>query len=401
MAEEKEFDVFISHASEDKREVALPLLDALRREGVSVWIDQQELALGDSLRGKISEGLRRSRYGIVILSPTFLKKRWPADELHSLLALEEDGRKRLLPIRYQMTQEELTRQEPLVGNRMSISISDDFEGAVAAILRVVKAPTALKTRSFAIDLSHGQRNWNHLLAFTDGSDLKLHRILRGFYEEPEALEQCSALFVPPPFHTRHNERNRLAGELGRERRWIVYCGMLCRAAPCDEHSELAWRFDFDLSDNLLMPEKGREADDRTHVFSRDPTFGVHISFQQESHPILSGVGDIALVSAASIVNSTQQEPDLLIKVPPDTVVKRPLGHIQPDGSRPNIEAYVIERQGTAAVFAARTYGRGRVAISGTWKICIVDFGDNLKFLRNTMTWLAGGEASVRLDSDSR
>src|SRR5438552_2325937 len=128
MAEKEEFDVFISHASEDTRAVALPLADTLRREGVTVWIDQQELKLGDSLREKIGEGLRKSRYGIVILSRAFLTKRWPADELRSLLAMEEAGRKRLLPIRYQLTQEELTQQQPLVGDRLSFSVSDDFDG---------------------------------------------------------------------------------------------------------------------------------------------------------------------------------------------------------------------------------------------------------------------------------
>lgn len=40
---DKEYDVFISHASEDKEEVARPLAEALRKNGLSVWYDEFEL----------------------------------------------------------------------------------------------------------------------------------------------------------------------------------------------------------------------------------------------------------------------------------------------------------------------------------------------------------------------
>jgi len=61
-------DVFISHASEDKLDIARPLAEALKLRGLSVWFDEYELTLGDSLRRKIEEGLRSSRFGVTILS---------------------------------------------------------------------------------------------------------------------------------------------------------------------------------------------------------------------------------------------------------------------------------------------------------------------------------------------
>ena len=42
-------DVFISHATEDKEAVALPLAHALQEHGISVWYDEFELRIGDSL----------------------------------------------------------------------------------------------------------------------------------------------------------------------------------------------------------------------------------------------------------------------------------------------------------------------------------------------------------------
>ena len=80
------YDVFISHASEDKEAIARPLYEALKARGLSVWFDEAELTLGDSLRRKIDDGLARCRYGIVILSPRFLEKEWPQRELDGLVA---------------------------------------------------------------------------------------------------------------------------------------------------------------------------------------------------------------------------------------------------------------------------------------------------------------------------
>ena len=61
-------DFFISHASEDKDEVARPLALELRKHGFNVWFDEFELRVGDSLTKKINAGLARSRFGVVVLS---------------------------------------------------------------------------------------------------------------------------------------------------------------------------------------------------------------------------------------------------------------------------------------------------------------------------------------------
>ena len=53
----RQYDVFISHASEDKDEIVRPLANALRSEGLEVWYDEFSLRIGDSLRRKIDHGL--------------------------------------------------------------------------------------------------------------------------------------------------------------------------------------------------------------------------------------------------------------------------------------------------------------------------------------------------------
>ncbi len=83
-------DVFISHASEDKEAIAKPLADALKARGLAVWYDDFSLKLGDSLRQSVDRGLARSRLGVVILSPYFFEKHWPAQELNGLATREVD-----------------------------------------------------------------------------------------------------------------------------------------------------------------------------------------------------------------------------------------------------------------------------------------------------------------------
>jgi hypothetical protein len=59
------WDVFVSHASEDASTVAQPLAAGLRRAGLKVWMDDEELQVGDSLRRRIDEGLARSRHAVI------------------------------------------------------------------------------------------------------------------------------------------------------------------------------------------------------------------------------------------------------------------------------------------------------------------------------------------------
>jgi len=87
------WDVFISHASEDKAAVARPLGDILAASSITAWLDEAELKLGDSLREKIDDGLNHSQFGIVILSPNFFAKRWPKSELDGLFAVRHTRRR--------------------------------------------------------------------------------------------------------------------------------------------------------------------------------------------------------------------------------------------------------------------------------------------------------------------
>lgn len=136
----KKWDVFISHASEDKQAVAIPLAEALRRGGLNVWLDQQELRVGDSLREKIDEGLAQSCFGVVIISQSFLKKQWPKRELNGLVAMEEDGRKVILPVWHGITKAELSNHSPILADRLGANTEQGIANAAQLIMDVVLSP---------------------------------------------------------------------------------------------------------------------------------------------------------------------------------------------------------------------------------------------------------------------
>ncbi len=69
---EEEYDVFVSHAWEDKKDFVDEFVEELRKQGLKVWYDTNKLKWGDSMREKIDKGLAKSRYGVVVLSPNYI-----------------------------------------------------------------------------------------------------------------------------------------------------------------------------------------------------------------------------------------------------------------------------------------------------------------------------------------
>lgn len=80
----KPWDVFISHASEDKASLVRPLAEALKEYGVKVWYDSFNLRPGLSLGRSIDTGIAGAEFGIVVLSPHFIAKEWPRYEFDAL-----------------------------------------------------------------------------------------------------------------------------------------------------------------------------------------------------------------------------------------------------------------------------------------------------------------------------
>lgn len=121
---QKEYDFFISHASEDKEAIAEPLAKALINRGARVWYDKFTLAVGDSLRESIDYGLVHSTFGIVILSEVYFKKFWTGKELNGLFAKQEEGRKVILPLWHNVTKDIVKQKSPILADMLALKTAD-------------------------------------------------------------------------------------------------------------------------------------------------------------------------------------------------------------------------------------------------------------------------------------
>jgi hypothetical protein len=142
-----DFDVFVSHASEDKERFVRPLVSALDEAHLSVWFDENELRPGDSLIQAVEKGLARSRFAIVVLSPAFFAKRWPRTELDALASRElATGDSVLLPIWLDVDADAVREYSPLLANRYAIIGErgvDYTAGAIAQRIRPGRSPIVL------------------------------------------------------------------------------------------------------------------------------------------------------------------------------------------------------------------------------------------------------------------
>ncbi len=113
---EYQYDVFLSHASEDKDDVARPLALALRQRGLRVWYDEFELRIGDNLIAKLNAGINASRFGILVLSKAFFGKDWTEYELNTLESLTVTEDYILFPIWHNISVEELRAYRASLAN---------------------------------------------------------------------------------------------------------------------------------------------------------------------------------------------------------------------------------------------------------------------------------------------
>ena len=141
------WDVFISHATEDKEQIARPLAEALKAAGLKVWYDEHTLTLGDSLSQSIDQGLSKSRYGIVILSEAFFAKAWPRRELDGLTTREVSSGKTILPIWHNINRLKVEQFSPTLADKVAVSTSNGIDSLVVAILQVINAESIQKPPS--------------------------------------------------------------------------------------------------------------------------------------------------------------------------------------------------------------------------------------------------------------
>ena len=145
---------FLCHASEDK-EIARPLAEELRRNGVDTFYDEWEIGPGDSIRQKIDEGIGDCTHFIVLLTPISIEKPWVKAEIDAGFGRNLKGECKFIPLR--------------------------------CGLEVDRLPSLLEAKlSPAIDGSHDKSNIKKLIDFIHGIGVS-----PPLGEPPQAIQESS------------------------------------------------------------------------------------------------------------------------------------------------------------------------------------------------------------------
>lgn len=120
---DESYDVFISHAWEDKEDFVDEFVIELESLGIKVWYDKQCIKWGDSMRARIDDGLKKSKFGIVVISPDYIAngKYWTKAELDGLFQLESVNGKTLLPIWHNITKQQVMNYSPIIASKLAMT----------------------------------------------------------------------------------------------------------------------------------------------------------------------------------------------------------------------------------------------------------------------------------------
>ena len=125
-----EHHYFISYASEEKQKIAKPLFKELEKRGYKIWFDEECIEPGDSIRESIDNGLLNSGRIIIILSTKYIEKHWTKLEFNAVISIQ----KRIIPIWYQVSFEEVKKFSPMIADIRAISYNGDINSIVDSII---------------------------------------------------------------------------------------------------------------------------------------------------------------------------------------------------------------------------------------------------------------------------
>jgi len=392
----KKWQVFISYAHEDKA-TAAALAAALDQAGLSVWIDNQEITLGDSLVAKINDGLKNSQFGVVILSKNFFAKSWTMNELQGLMAKQEFS-KTILPVLHDMDHRELVQIAPLFGGLVHSSTSIGLQALSQEIANAVgKAEQVVKNRTVAFDISHRQGQWNGFVPAVRGivGD-KLLEIDNGLAARSDDLRDCKVLILALGWHVEFSRQ-----DITLVRDWVQAGGglFLLGFYLADSHHEtnpsaLARALGFSFRNDIVMPHgqtSRRESQDQ--AFDMNGRFAVSAPKPAGiKHPITARVRELAVLSACSI--EPIDLPEYEIRAVPDAAVVDVTGRPSEAGYMLQVHDYVPSSRTEPTILAAWKYGQGRVVAAGTWKLFTLRQSDNLRLVKNAIAWLESPKIAV-------
>lgn len=239
------WDLFISHASEDKERLVRPLAKLLEKSGVKVWYDEFSLSLGDSLTESIDKGLLESKYGLIVISKAFFEKNWTDYELKSLLTKEIRGTKVILPVWHDVTPDFVASKSLYLADKKAITSDSGIEKLAFEIIKVVR-PDIINShllkrafRNVAGETVQKKMSELHVIEGVRHKTLPLHLVV--------ATDVFSSLF---PFNSYNEMLKDFARDADYDKEFVVWATISC--AYLDVMREFGLSFSDEKSKELFQ-----------------------------------------------------------------------------------------------------------------------------------------------------
>lgn len=124
---------FLSHSSADKPFIRQLAAD-LTANGISVWLDEQRIRVGDSIPDKIAQGLAESDFFLIGMSHKSSESAWVQKELNNALMTEVKRRKvHILPLKLDDTPMPL-----IIGDKKYADFSKSYKAGLDELLTALK-----------------------------------------------------------------------------------------------------------------------------------------------------------------------------------------------------------------------------------------------------------------------
>jgi formylglycine-generating enzyme required for sulfatase activity len=172
-------DVFLCHASEDKKFIVRPLAEALKKAGISYWLDEAEIRWGGDIFKSINEGLKTSQYVIVVLSKNFLQKKWPQAELSAAMNDELSSEIiKVLPliVGSNNEKEEILKEISLVKGKLYLSWNGNTDDIVESLKHILQSPDETDAQN--------EKNYTSKKAVVNGIEMVLA------CQENDSIQKC-------------------------------------------------------------------------------------------------------------------------------------------------------------------------------------------------------------------
>lgn len=131
----KEYDVFVSHANNDKNDYVNRLVEAIKKLGINIFYDSDVLSWGDNWKEIILSGTEKSEFAIIVISDSFFDREWTEIELSEFLQRQNKMKqKTVLPLLHNISIEQLKDKYPALQYIQAIKSNEHSAEQIAILL---------------------------------------------------------------------------------------------------------------------------------------------------------------------------------------------------------------------------------------------------------------------------